>query len=274
VLAGSQSLLCRELFSFLAMSIGVMVGVVHAQNTLYDGFSNKELDPTKWSSQQSGTGGIELIRNIFFNRLVMSHRVIGATSADLGQRSSRNQLRFVSGGSLTAIKFDMMVQDFQVLGCEVPGASISRSLAGFFGAFFNDGSSTGTGDQTGDVNVFLFLYRTSDSTDPEHLLRTEAGMIRCANSNCTTPENIEILDLGTVAKGESVTLRLNWERDKRQMNFQKNDDEVRSITYTLPVVNLRSYRVFDIRGDAANCPSGPRPFARVTAFLDNVFVNP
>jgi len=274
VFAEDRSVLCHGLLSVVILSLGIAVGAVHAQNTLYDNFTQNELDPAKWSSQQSGVGGLELIRQPFFNRLVMSHRVVGATSNDLGQRSSRNQLRFVSGGSLTAIKFDVTVQDFEVLGCEVPGSAISRSLAGFFGVFFNDGTSTGPGDQTGDVNVFLFLYRTSISTDPEHLLRTEAGMIRCANANCSLTQDIAILDLGTVAKGDSATLRISWDPNNQRMDFQKNNDEVRSIVYALPAIAFRTYRVFDVRGDAANCPSGPQPFARVLAFIDNVYINP
>jgi hypothetical protein len=183
----------------LVVSIGVLfattIEISSAQGTLYDDFSGKELNADQWISQQSGSGGLELIRQPLLGKLVMSHRVTGDTSTSIGQRESRNELKFRNGSGINTVKFEIKVKDFAVLGCEAPGSGISRSLAGFFSALFNDGSSTNSGDLTGDVGAFIFLYRTSDSADPADLLRVEAGMVRCASINCSTVEDIGILDL-------------------------------------------------------------------------------
>jgi hypothetical protein len=80
----------------------------------------------------------------------MPHRGAGDTTS-IGQRASRNELRFRNGSGINTVKFEIKVKDFAVLGCEVPRSSMSRSLAGFFSALFNDGCSTNSGDLTGDV---------------------------------------------------------------------------------------------------------------------------
>jgi hypothetical protein len=252
----------------------ITIGTVSAQGTLYDDFDFREINAARWISQQSGSGGLELIRQPLFGKLVMSHRVVGDTSTSTGHKDSRNQLRFRNGGSINTVKFNIEVRDFAVLGCEAPGSDISRSLAGFFSALFNDGSSTGPGDQIGDVGAFIFLYRTSASTDPDDLLRVEAGMIRCTSSNCGTVEDIGLLDLGTVGKNKNISLWLSWEADAKRVRFQKDADPIQLVNYSQVVFSLRAFRVFEIRGEAANCTVGDRPSAKLTAVIDKVFVNP
>jgi hypothetical protein len=247
---------------------------IHAQGTLYDDFSSKELNADRWTGQTSGSGGLELIRQPVFGKLLMSHRVTGDTSASTGQRESRNQLRFRNGTAVNTVKFELQVKDFSVLGCEASGSAISRSLAGFFSALFNDGSSTTSGDQTGDVGAFIFLYRTSDSSDASNVLRVEAGMVRCSSSDCSTVDDLGLLDLGMVSKNERVSLWLTWEAAENRVRFQKNDEPIQTVNYSQTDAILRGFRVLEVRGEAANCNIGTRPYAKINAAFDNIFVNP
>lgn len=267
-----------QIYGILAVVIGTIftttIETASAQSTLYDDFSGKELNADQWISQQSGSGGLELIRQPLLGKLVMLHRVTGDTSTSIGQRQSRNELRFRNGSGINTVKFEIKVKDFAVLGCEAPGSTISRSLAGFFSALFNDGSSMNSGDLTGDVGAFIFLYRTSDSADPADLLRVEAGMIRCASINCSTVEDIGLLDLGSVAKNETVSLWLSWEAAENRVRFQKNNEPIQAVNYSQADVISRGFRVLEVRGEAANCNIGMRPFAKITAVFDNIFVNP
>jgi hypothetical protein len=260
------------------VAVGVLlvltIDMARAQSTVYDDFNAKEINPALWITQQSGSGGLELIRQPWLGKLVMSHRVVGETTTSTGQNTSRNQLRFRNGSGISTIKFTMKARNLAVLGCEAVGANTSRSLAGFFSALFNDGSRTSSEDQTGDIGAFIFLQRTSDSTDPDNLLRVEAGMIRCASSNCSAVEDIGLLDLGTVAQNENVSLSVSWEDAEKRVRFQKNDEPIQLVNYSQAVVTPRGFRVLEVRGEAANCNVGERPFAKITAVFDNVVVNP
>ncbi|MGH8066077.1 MAG: hypothetical protein ACRERE_12775 [Candidatus Entotheonellia bacterium] len=118
-----------QIYGMLVVIIGVLfattIEIASAQGTLYDDFSGKELNADQWISQQSGSGGLELIRQPLPGKLVMSHRVTGDTSTSIGQRESRNELKFRNGSGINTVKFEIKVKDFAVLGCEAPGSGIS-----------------------------------------------------------------------------------------------------------------------------------------------------
>jgi hypothetical protein len=251
----------------------ITAGSVSAQSTLYDRFPNGDLDPVKWSAQQQGTGGLELVREIQRGRLLMAHRVLGNGTTSTTQTTSLNRLNFEFGRNLTALRFRLTVRNVSVQGCSDPGGNISRSFAGFIGTLFNDGSSSGSGDSTGNLGVFLFAERRSDSEESPELLHIKAGTFRCLNNACSSIEEVEE-DLGTVTLGEQVLLRMIWDEENNQIRFRKNQDAVVQVPYTGPVARRINSRNFQVRGDAANCLEGPRPVASMGAFFDNVFINP
>jgi hypothetical protein len=250
------------------------VATASAQSTLYDDFSAKELNPDRWTSQQSGTGGLDLIRQPLSGKLLMTLRVVGDTNPSTGERATHNQLRFRNGSAINTVRFNLTVRGFGVLGCEAAGGGRSRSLAGFFSALFNDGSSSGSGDQTGDVGAFIFLQRASDSADPADLLRVVAGIIRCTGPACDSHEEIGLLDLGTIPLYHNVGLWLSWEAAAKRVLFQKNDEPIQAVHYGQNVVTIRGFRVLEVRGEAASCDLGGSPYAKMTAVFDNVYVNP
>jgi hypothetical protein len=271
-----RNLLCISQVCIVAIGLLslVTIGTAEAQLTLYDDFSAKEINGDLWTSQQSGSGGLDLVRQPLSGKLLMSLRVVGDTSTDTGQRTSHNQLRFRNGSGINTIWFNLTVRSFAVLGCEAVGAGSSRSLAGFFSALFNDGSSAGPGDQTGDIGAFIFLQRASDSPDAADLLRLVAGMVRCAGPACSPVEDIGLLDLGTVPQYNTVGLGMVWEAAQKRVLFVKNDEPAQLVSYPQDLVTPRGFRVLEVRGEAASCDLGGSPFAKMTAVFDNVYVNP
>src|SRR5437899_836358 len=146
-------------FTFVTFGVLLIGPTLPAQAQLYDNFNAEKIDPNRWvgtQDQQAGEeGGIKLIRRIEFDgtegHLVLSHRVVGGTFTNTGLRISRNRLNFVQDPSaITAVKFDVKVRDFSMLGCS-QNSSFSGVRAGFIEFLFNDGSSTGPQDRTGDI---------------------------------------------------------------------------------------------------------------------------
>jgi hypothetical protein len=116
-----------QIYGTLVVMIGALftttIGIVSAQNALYDDFGGKELNAGQWISQQSGSGGLDLIRQPLLGKLVMSHRVTGDTTTSIGQRASRNELTFRNGSG--------KVKDFAVLGAKCPDQVSPEAWRGF-----------------------------------------------------------------------------------------------------------------------------------------------
>ena len=55
---------------------------------------------------------------------------------------------------------------------------------------FNDGTTTGPNDQTGDIAARLEIFRASNSTDLPEVLQTLGQLTRCADPTCATREFI------------------------------------------------------------------------------------
>jgi len=267
----------------VTFGILLMGHVAPAQAQLYDDFNATKIDPDKWvgvQAQDAGEeGGLRLIRRIELDgtegHLVLSHRVVGGTFTNTGLRISRNRLRIVQDpNAITAVRFDVMVRDFSMLGCSA-SSSVSGVRAGFIGFLFNDGSSTDPQDATGDIIGIVGLSRISSSTDSTGIVRAVGILARCIERTCSGQlTTFTVLDLGPVATGETVTLAMNWDRVEKKLDFQKNAEAVHSIAYTQddsrpPIFSLKA---LEARGQAANCTVGPRPFADVTGVFDNVLV--
>ena len=78
---------------------------------------------------------------------------------------------------------------------------------------FNDGSSTGPSDRTGDYNASVQAFRRSDSGDPVGTLRVEGQVTRCEDSTCSTEQQIVApTNVGAlVTVGTTFTMRLIWD---------------------------------------------------------------
>lgn len=259
--------------------LGEAVHPAYAQSTLYDDFSSSRLNANKWFGRQfvqGGNGGLELTRKSQQGQLFMFHRVLGGTAANIGQHIGRNQIEILNPNSITAMRFDVRVTAVRLRGCTVGGADRSNTRARMSGFLFNDGTSTGPRDSTGDVSMAVEVLRRTTDTDPPDVLDIQGFLTRCQDAVCSASPVLAIADLGSTSIGTPVTLRWNWVPTTNRVNVQKDSNPVLSLVYPpaneLPPVNVS--KRLEVRVDAANCTVGPRPFAEMGAFFDNVFVNP
>jgi hypothetical protein len=272
---------------FVGFALGVLwpgigSGPADAQSTLYDAFNADDLDPERWFGEQFSTpfnAGLEATRLLQGNHLWMSHRVIGGTAVDTGQWSSRNRVRFfpfATASGITALEFTVAVHGFDLAACATAGSSPTRVAAGSNGWYFNDGTSTGPSDATGNVGAFVWLQRTSTSTDKPNVLRGVGGVYRVLGPSGLPTALLGMVDLGPAKKSVPATLRLLWDAAANEFVFQLNGGAVQTIGYTLSDIDPPSggFKDLEVRGDVANCTAAPRPFGEITASFDDVFVNP
>jgi hypothetical protein len=155
-------------------------------------------------------------------------------------------------------------------------SSAAIALAGIFGAFFNDGSSTGPDDQTGDVRVLFELRLQTTQT------RTiQASITSCDDPGCDNFTNIAIPHTFTQswAVGAARTLKLEWDPDNDQFLATLNPGtagaETASLSYSgvsdadPPVNDRKELRVQNL---PLNCTAA-RTKASMTARFDNVMLN-
>ena len=153
----------------------------------YDDFSTSRLDPTKWAD-------LEFVREVVGGRLVSKAAAAGPVGTNV-----RNRLRFVNQNVVTALRADVTVTDFQSTNSLVQ----ARPLAG---SFYNDGSSAGGNDSTGDIESYIRIYSQNDGSPWVEFLAD-----RCADSQCNTTTFLFSDILGSVNVGETHSLVLVWD---------------------------------------------------------------
>lgn len=250
-----------QILVVVLLLLGPLVRPGFTQLLLFDGFPGPKIS-TKWVGDQfqRGTGGgLEISRKIVTGRLVMSHRVAGGTSSNSGTHFSTNRLLARTATPITAIKVDIQVNYVKLTACSATGSTPSSGDARAFSAIFNDGS--------GDIGMVVILTRTS--SDPA--TKVEAiGYVYRINTGAV----IGSTNLGPVTVGTFVTLGMNWDPAGNKVDFQKNAEAIRSVSYTLPdsMPPVNGFGSIEVVGFAANCTSGEARLADVKATFDNVFV--
>jgi hypothetical protein len=251
--------------------------------TLYDDFSRKFIDPDKWLVLQScgdNSGSRECVLEIKGGQLRQENRTYGNTDSDAGGNFSGVFLNFSNPSAITAIKADVTVKDFAVSGCRNDPNITGQTRARLAGSFFNTDTPT-AGSYMNDVAASINLERQSSFTDPKNTLRVTAFANVCGDTSCSTGPSLGFLNLGTVSKGEIVSLTISWEQANQRFKFTASAP-------TLPgqLTGFISYTVSDTAPSGANlkflgvnnftpnCTSTPRPVAYMEALFDNVFVAP
>jgi hypothetical protein len=256
--------LCRRLVLASGLLLLLALPTAQAQNLVYDTFTAPKINANKWTAEQSGAGGLDLVRQITGGRLVLGHRVVGEVTAETGENNSANSLRFLRNRDWSGIRFVVRVTELALRGCATAGTAPAQARVGVFGRFFHDGRR--------DVNALLFAERFSDTTDAPGLLRVVGVVTRCTDAACTAVEEVGAVDLGTLAVGVETTLLLRWASATNRFLFRKGDAAARAIRYEAAVPSERTTRNLSVGGRAPHCPDMPRPFATITATIDNVMI--
>ncbi len=166
---------------------------VYVNGVLYDNFdgppySGPRLSSAKWAD-------LELVREIQGGHLV-SKVAVAEPAGNVG----RSRLFPVNQNAVASMQADVRVTEFQ--------SNSGWVRAQLTGSFYNDGSSTGANDSTGEVEAYMQI-----ASDTGGQLYTRFYAARCTDSQCNTSTVLNNFfdSFGAVNLGETHTLFLRWD---------------------------------------------------------------
>jgi hypothetical protein len=246
--------------------------------TLYDDFNVKPINPAKWSGAEFNFGALapdtETDRKIAKGKLYITLTTWGKTDSDTGNNGeASSRLAVTNPTPITTFQVDVTVKSAKVVGCAA-NPTFSRARAQINGTYFNDGTSLGPGDRTGDIVANFQLHRDSISGD-----QIQANVNRCTNAGCSPFTQVTVIFTGTWVQGVASTLNIQWDKPNKRFIFTLNpggSQEQRILTYTFSDTDpaVAPTRRLASDNSAASCQSGPRGSAIMKALFDNVMVNP
>ena len=133
----------------------------------YDDFNGPLLDQTKWVGVNDGGVDIESLEGgmkIQKGKLIFFNRAFGGVGSNTGMQFMQRGLVIMEGSAYDAMETSVQIMSYQITGCDA-GSVGSIAYVRIGGYFFNDGTSSGAGDQTGNWFAYINLYRYSNSTD-------------------------------------------------------------------------------------------------------------
>jgi hypothetical protein len=186
---------------------------------IYENWKNPEIRADRWRIGRNDDS-LELKREIKGNRLEMKYRVMGSSS------NYQNRLYTKNPSTITQIEADFKVVSLSVENCgDNPVTKAVPALIDL--AMFNDGSSSSTGNATGDYFARVLVRRNATSKDPDGMLTADAYLIRCTDPTCSGISPIQYKeDIGRVLIGKKFTLRIMWDQSKNELFVGINDDDV------------------------------------------------
>ncbi len=201
--------------------------------------------------------GQDAVREVVHGQLRMRFRKeLVPGDADEDRSVSANFLDLADPELVDQLSMDFVVKHVTVTGCEAnPRPSIAR-LARIGLDPFNDGSSTGPKDETGDHFLRLYAYRGSESPDPPGVLRVKAELFRCADPECNDSPVVASVDLHPpVRVGQQFTLRVIWDPPNQRFLVGVSHFPDVPIPYTASIVKPPVVRqaFLVIRHDTARC---------------------
>src|SRR5262245_14540498 len=183
----------------VALAVLILIGLPskgNAQFALYDNFAGGFIDPNLWQSisteGSSSAPTAEARRTIEEGALRMSLTSWGNDTSDTGSALSRERLQIKQLGTLggsgfiNGLKAKVTVLNAEAQDCvsNVGSSAVARAVLVAF--FFNDGSSGGAGDATGDIGVALTMNTSAAGN------QIQASVSRCTNSGCSGFANVAI----------------------------------------------------------------------------------
>jgi hypothetical protein len=217
----------------------------------------------------------ETARKIAGGKLEIDLTTWGRTDSNTGSAGTQSsRLAVTNPVPVTTIQADVTVKSVKAVGCAANTTS-TRARAQVIGEFFNDGTSTGPGDRTGDIIGNIQSVRDTLLGD-----RIEAAITRCTNANCSTITSPAFVTFtASWVRGVANTLSVQWDKPNKQFIYTLNPggrQEQHILTYTFadsaaPVVDFKQVAVSN---SAASCTAPPRANAIMKALFDNVMLNP
>lgn len=257
-------------------------GVGHTQLVLFDNFNGTRIDPEKWRGQEffsTSTGdnpNAEAVRSIQNRKLRVRLTTYGGTDVNTGRQTGWFGLAVTHPELATAMEATVTIKDAVVQDCAANSShTIARAQLG--GWFFNDGTSTGAGDWTGDFRATIQKHRSSRSGD-----LILAAIARCANPECRAETNVKEVVLNTTWELDKADrLRIVWDPAHDRFLFKVITStgvvESKALSYAglsdADPPQGKGYKRLIVVNSAPNCTVG-RKEASLEAFFDNVRLNP
>ncbi len=260
--------------------------------TLFDDFNKNKgaINALKWVGQENESDTDnrvirEGVRQIKGQQLHLGVCARGTcvSCGDTGSKWGMTRLKTRDLVGVTALKTTVKVNKVTLVGGTANTApAIAR--ARLLGYFFNDGTSTGAGDATGDVYAYICLGKASNSATAPNKVDIQGYVFRCKDAACNSQDTVGStpVSLGTVPIGQPVTLYVEWDQTNHKFIFQKIKGQTlrktQEISYSLtdtaaPADNNNNYRV-DVIGmvpnDSTATTLGTIPTAAMDASFDDV----
>ena len=203
----------------------------------------------------------------------MLNQSYAGTGGNAGAQTGQVFLAFTDPGAVTAIRATLTVEEIELRGCAdnpEPAAVASQ----IFGSFFNHGIPV-PNSHVGDIAVSVDISRTSNSTDPRRVLRINAAILACVTANCAQATLLAGIPLGTVLRGEAVTLKVEWDPGNDRFIFQRDDGPEVPLPYTVSDASAPGLanKIFAVNSTVPNCTAASRPASRGRIAWEEVRVN-
>src|SRR5262249_33066036 len=257
--------------------LGLMLVPTRSQAFIFDGFNGPLINHTIWHGFEgfsSGVADTEALRTLKNGQLDLALRSFGATSSNSGASNGRFGLSLNNPGGLSLLFVQVTVHQFIDQACAANPTS-TRPRARVIASFFNDGSSTGAGDETGDILGIIQMVQDSNS-GPE----ISMDVVRCSDPKCNNSTDVGTGFFTFVKKWAldvPHTLLLFWDNPNNQItgivDFNTAGQEQHSISYAplsdgaAPGFDFKDFR---IQNFIANCTPGAVE-GSMGAFLENFF---
>lgn len=234
----------------------------------YDTFSTVPLNAARWMEG-------ERVRDISFEGLRLFQRDWGGMNSDSGRGAVSWGDNLTVPGPVTQMRGQIRVDAMGLTSCAA-NPTPSRVRARLIGSFFNTGNPV-PGSALGDVLGQIQLVRQSDDSSAVNVLKVQGNLLVCTHADCSTSTPLgSTVDLGTVFLGVTANVGLEWDKANRRFRFLRdNGATTLDIDYTVSDAAAAGlpFKAVGLRIEPANCLSGPRTTAFMTARFDSLSIN-
>ena len=235
---GSYDIYGDKSDSTVVQAIGETVGIYKTSSNstiaevidepfgIYEDWSSPNIRSDRWLVRTDRAH--EARREVLGHHALMRYRLEGLTTLNSGLVGAMQAFRVSNPLAINKIEVNFQVKDYDVIGCELNPNMTRIRPAAISLSKFNDGSSKGPNDLTGDHFVRVMANREAFTIDPVGMLTVQAFLFRCIDNVCSNAySTVYNLNVGKVMVAEPFSLRISWdERNHRFLVGYNNSPDV------------------------------------------------
>ena len=266
-------------WSLIAASLlAVATRPAAAQLVLYDDFSSPHLVPHLWKHVEDLSTSLDVVRAVDQGKLRLALTTFAFEGGNSGARQGYVGLALRASEGVTQLAAEVTITAVAFEDCP-QNPLTPTSLVELGGSYFNDGSSTGPQDFTGDIRATF--SRVAEATDPSGGSLV-AQLSRCLNATCSQLKTLgEKLFATPWVLGKVQRSQLIWRVALQDFVFRLNpgpNAETKNLSYQAlnlpnpPPPAVNASRFLQVRNVVSNCATGPL-LGSISATIDNVQTN-